>query len=214
MEVSQVRGQRTRHESTRNDDERLDAGTSLDDDLGMTRHHTKRNRLHCLGLSVILLGGTITLSSGCDQQDQAVDLTNETKALQNTSNKVGNSINAIVMDLPRFEEGKPKMFQAALDVFWMNVTSTRLGLGRFMRDIDATPGLMSIGSNLWVGRVQDSLTKATNAGAFSADGRVALILGAAFGKERVVDELQKILDLKNQIEAKLAIQSGTTDTDN
>lgn len=212
MGVSQVRGQRTRHESTGNDDGRLDAGTSLDDDLDMTRHHMNRNRLRCLGLSVLLLGGSIALTSGCDKQDQTVDLTNETKALENTSNKVGNSINAIVGDLPRFEAGRPKMFQASLDVFWMNVTSTRLGLGRFQREIDATPGLINIGSNLWVGRIQDSLTKATDAGAFSADGQVALMLGAAFGKERVADELRKILDLKNQIETKLSIQSGNTDT--
>ena len=190
----------------------MDAGTSLDDDLGMTRHHMNRNHLRCLGLSVLLLGGSIALTSGCDKQAQTVDLTQETKALENTSNKVGNSTNAIVRDLPRFEEGRPKMLQASLDVFWMNVTSTRLGLGRFQRDIDATPELMNIASNLWVGRIQDSLTKATDAGAFSADGQVALILGAAFGKERVVEELQKIADLKNQIETKISVRSGTTDT--
>lgn len=141
-----------------------------------------------------------------------MDLTDETKALENTSNKLGNSISAIVRDLPRFEEGRPKMLQASLDVFWMNVTSTRLGLGRFLRDIDATPEIMKIANNLWVGRIQDSLTKATDAGAFSADGQVALILGASFGKERVMNELQKIVDLKNQIETKISVQSGTMDT--
>ena len=170
-----------------------------------------RNRLRCLGLSVLLLGGGIALTSGCDKQDQTVDFTEETKALENTTNKVGNSINAIVSDLPRFEEGRPKMLQASLDVFWMNLTATRLGLGRFQRDIDATPGLMKIATNLWVGRIQDSLTKATEAGAFSADGRVALVLGEAFGKERVVEELQKIVDLKNQIETKISLQGANTD---
>lgn len=171
-----------------------------------------RNRLGCLGLSVLLLGGGIALTSGCDNQNQTVDLTNETSALENTSNKVGNSINAIVRDLPMFEEGRPKMYQASLDVFWMNVTSTRLGLGRFQRDIDATPGLMKIATNFWIGRIQDSMTKATEAGAFSKDGRVALILGEAFGKERVDGELQKIVDLKNQIETKISPQGASTDT--
>ena len=160
---------------------------------------------------MLLLGGGIALTSGCDKQDQTVDFTEETKALENTTNKVGNSINAIVSDLPRFEEGRPKMLQASLDVFWMNLTATRLGLGRFQRDIDATPELMKTATNLWVGRIQDSLTKATEAGAFSTDGRVALILGQAFGKERVVEELQKIADLKNQIETKISLQGANTD---
>ena len=67
----------------------MDAGTSLDDDLDMTRHHMNRNRLGCLGLSVLLLGGSMALTSGCDKQAQTVDLTQETKALENTSNKGG-----------------------------------------------------------------------------------------------------------------------------
>ena len=150
--------------------------------------------------------------SGCGGEDQAVALAEETKSLENTSNKLGNSINAIASSLPAFQEGRPPIMQANLDVFWMNVTSTRLGLGRFQRDLDASPELVDKARNLWVGRIQDSLQRAENAGAFSADGQVALRLGAAFGKERVVEELQKILDLKNQITTGLSIGSGTSDS--
>ena len=102
--------------------------------------------------------------------------------------------------------------QANLDVFWMNVTSTRLGLGRFDRDLDASPELVDKARNLWIGRIQDSLQKAETAGAFSADGQVASRLGEAFGKERVVEELQKIVTLKNQITTRLSIDGGPTDS--
>ena len=137
-------------------------------------------------------------------------LAEETKAMENTSNKLGNSINAITSSLPAFEEGRPPLMRANLDVFWMHVTSTRLGLGRFSRQLDASPALVDKGRNLWIGRIQDSFEKADAAGAFAADGQVSLRLGNAFGKERVAEELQKILTLKNEIETKLSIQSGST----
>ena len=178
----------------------------------MTRHHTHRNRLRPLALSMLLLGGGMILMNGCGGEDRAMALVEETKALENTSNKLGNSINAIASSLPAFQEDRPPIMQANLDVFWMNVTSTRLGLGRFQREIDASPELVDKARNLWVGRIQDRLQQAETAGAFSADGQVALRLGEAFGKERVVEELQKILNLKNQIMTRLSIGSDTSDS--
>ena len=159
-----------------------------------------------------VLAGGMSLMSGCDGEDRTMALAEETKALENTSNKVGNSINAITASLPAFEEGRPPIMQANLDVFWMNVTSTRLGLGRFDRDLDGSPELVDKARNLWIGRIQDSLQKAETAGAFSADGQVASRLGEAFGKERVVEELQKIVTLKNQITTRLSIDGGPTDS--
>ena len=156
----------------------------------------------------MLLGVISILSSGCGQEDQKIQLADETKAFENTSNKIGNAIKAIADSLPYFEEGRPPIMQANLDVFWMNVTSMRLGLGRFLRGVDATPELQDVGRNLWIGRIQDNLSRAEAAGAFKADGQVALKLGASFGKERVTDELVKIVNLSTEIRTKLSIESG------
>ena len=50
-----------------------------------------------------VLAGGMSLMSGCDGEDRTMALAEETKALENTSNKVGNSINAITASLPAFE---------------------------------------------------------------------------------------------------------------
>tara|TARA_B100001059_G_C17781685_1_gene554589 strand:- start:894 stop:1385 length:492 start_codon:yes stop_codon:yes gene_type:complete len=161
---------------------------------------------------VALLGGCLVLVTGCGQEQSAQDTVQETRALENTSNKVGNSINDIMQYRPAYEEGRPAIKQANLDVFWMNMTSTRLGLGRFLRDLEASPQLVDVGRNLWIGRIQGALDRAEATGTFAADGEVARRLGEAFGKDRVVEELRKIVELKSRIQTVLSIQGGTPDT--
>jgi hypothetical protein len=213
MGVSQVSGQRTRVEWRQNQDLWLDAGSSLDDDLVMPGHTKNRNRLSHLTLSGVMLLGTAILVCGCAKEDQkTLDLTSETKAIENTTNKIGNAINAIGSSFSMLDEGRPPIMQADLEIFWMNVTSTRLGLGRFLREMDATPELQNLGRNLWIGRIQGSFDQAETAGVFKADGQVALKLGETFGKERVVEELRKIESQMNEIRTRFSIQNGTAST--
>lgn len=168
-----------------------------------------------IGKTIALILATAMLCSCGNSNEEAEKLERmNMQKIENATTAASNSFNSMILDAKRFSEGSRKPQRADLDVFRMAMQSTTLDLERVSKILNENPSLIEQARNLWVGRVQESLTQIEDSGMLvNRDGPLTSKLGTTFGEERIEQDVKRLFAATKNIQSRLEIGDTAAPTD-
>lgn len=164
-------------------------------------------------IALLLATGMLCSCGNSNAEAEKIERMNMQK-IENATNAASNSFNSMLRDRERFSQGTRTPQRADLDVFRMAMQSTTLDLERVAKILDENPSLVEQARNLWVGRVQESLTQIEDSGMLvNRDGPLTSKLGETFGEERIEQDVNRLFAATKRIQSRLEIPDSAAPTD-
>lgn len=139
-----------------------------------------------------------------------MDSTERLKKINIATTNIANSFRSMQGAEQRFLASRAKPRQADLELFWMALQSTTRNMERIDKMIAEDPSVTNDARNLWNGRVQEGLAQVEESGLLAKlNGPITSRLGAAFGAERVENDINRLLTAAHSIQVQLGVPTST-----